>query len=57
MVNEYTKILKAQVKPLRKALRAYYKNLAIGMFEWKGFNDTIPIRYPERWFLTTLQPV
>ena len=49
MVNEYTKILKAQVKPLRKALRAYYKNLAIGMFEWKGFNDTIPIRYPERW--------
>ena len=48
-VTGYTKILKAQVKPLRKALRAYYKNIAIGMFEWKGFNETIPIRYPERW--------
>ena len=45
----YTKILKAQVKPLRKALRAYYKNIAIGMFDWDGFNDTVPIRYPERW--------
>lgn len=45
----YTKILKAQVRPLRKALRAYYKNIAIGMFDWKGFNETIPIRYPERW--------
>lgn len=45
----YTKILRAQVRPLRKALRAYYKNLGIGMFDWKGFNDTIPIRYPERW--------
>ena len=45
----YTKILRAQVRPLRKALRAYYKNIAIGMFEWKGFNETIPIRYPERW--------
>lgn len=49
MTGAYTKILKAQVKPLRKALRAYYKNIGIGMFEWKGFNDTIPIRYPERW--------
>lgn len=49
MSGEYTKILRAQVKPLRKALRAYYKNLAIGMFDWKGFNETIPIRYPERW--------
>lgn len=45
----YTKILRAQVRPLRKALRAYFKNIAIGMFEWKGFNETIPIRYPERW--------
>lgn len=45
----YTKILKAQVKPLRKALRAYYKNIAIGMFDWDGFNETVPIRYPERW--------
>ena len=50
--NEYTKILRTQVKPLRKALRAYYKNIAIGMFDWKGFNDTIPIRYPERWLYT-----
>lgn len=49
MSGDYTKILKAQVKPLRKALRSYYKNIAIGMFEWKGFNNTIPIRYPERW--------
>lgn len=48
-ITGYTKILKAQVKPLRKALRAYYKNVAIGMFDWKGFNETIPIRYPERW--------
>lgn len=45
----YSKILRAQVKPLRKALRAYFKNVAIGMFDWKGFNETIPIRYPERW--------
>lgn len=49
MAGDYQKLLKAQVKPLRKALRAYYKNIAIGMFDWEGFNDNIPIRYPERW--------
>ena len=52
MSGEYTKIIRNQVKPLRKALRAYFKNIGIGMFDWKGFNETVPIRYPERWLYT-----